>query len=183
MKKGLLVLLIALFAISNIKAQEASGIIKVNPVGFIFGVFNATYEKPLNDKNSIAVGASYFNWSNLNISGLGASAEYRFYFSNNSDAPHGMFAAPILDVGSLSYDVPETLEVNGNGELVSKKAHTESLISIGGGIKAGHQWLWDSGIALDLYFGYGYRSAKFEDYDYSGGYPIVGLAIGYAFGM
>lgn len=174
MKKGLLVILIALFAMSNVKAQEASGVIKVNPIGFIFGVFNGTYEKALNEKSSIAVGASYFNWSNLNISGFGASAEYRFYFSNNSEAPHGMFAAPILDLESLSYDYYDVFK---------DKTTNESVFSIGGGIKAGHQWIWDSGIALDLYFGYGYRSAKFENYDYSGGYPILGLAIGYALGQ
>jgi len=182
MKKGLLVILIALFAISNVKAQEASGVIKVNPVGFIFGVFNGTYEKALNEKSSIAVGASYFNWSNLNISGFGASAEYRFYFSNNSEAPHGMFAAPILDLESLSYSYKDINVDPVTGEITTDSG-TDSVFSIGGGVKAGHQWIWDSGIALDLYFGYGYRSAKFKNYDYSGGYPILGLAIGYALGQ
>ena len=184
MKKGLLVVLIALFAMSNVKAQEASGVIKVNPIGFIFGVFNGTYEKALNEKSSIAVGASYFNWSNLGISGFGASAEYRFYFSNNSEAPHGMFAAPILDLGSLSYSYDKKIDIDPDtGDVSITPAGTDSVFSIGGGVKAGHQWIWDSGIALDLYFGYGYRSAKFENYDYSGGYPILGLAIGYALGQ
>jgi len=182
MKKLLVVLAVVLFGMSNMKAQEANGVVKVNPIGFIFGVFNATYEKPLNESSSISLGASFFNWKNLNISGLGLSAEYRFYFSNNSEAPHGMFAAPVLDFGSLSYDVPETADLNmETGEWTTKKAHKESVISIGGGVKAGHQWVWDSGVALDLYFGYGYRAAKFEDYDASGGYPMLGLAIGYAF--
>jgi hypothetical protein len=87
-----------------------------------------------------------------------------------------MFAAPIIDVGSLSYDYSYYDMSNGNA--VSEK---QSVFSFGGGVKAGHQWLWDSGIALDLYFGYGYRGAKFKNYDFSGGYPILGLAIGYAF--
>ena len=176
MKKGLLLLLIAIFSVANVKAQDVNGIIKVNPVGFAFGIFNAAYEKPLNEKSSVVVGASYFNWKNLGISGLGASAEYRFYFSNNTTAPEGLFAAPILSVSSLSYNFsqldPETYET---------KTKKESVFSIGGGVKGGYQWVWDSGVALDLYFGYGYRSAKFENYDYSGGYPILGLAIGYAF--
>ena len=170
MKKVLLVVLITLYAMSNVKAQEAKGVIKVNPVGFVFGIFNATYEKTLNEKNSLAIGASFFNWSNLHISGIGGSVEYRFYFSNNSEAPHGMFAAPLLSLSSLSYDYQD----------VNNKKTKESAFSIGGGVKAGHQWVWDSGIALDLYFGYGYRSASFEHYNYSGGYPILGLAIGYA---
>jgi hypothetical protein len=176
MKKLLIVLAIALFGLNSIKAQEASGIIKVNPLGFAFGIFNATYEKPLSDKSSIAIGASFFNWSNLNISGMGASAEYRFYFSNNSDAPHGMFAAPIIDLASYSYEYT-SLDFD-TGKTTTEK---ETLFSFGGGVKAGHQWIWDSGIALDLYFGYGFRGAKFKNYDFSGGYPILGLAIGYAF--
>ena len=166
MKKLLVVLAIVLFGMSNMKAQEANGLIKVNPIGFIFGVFNATYEKPLNESSSISLGASFFNWKSLNISGLGLSAEYRFYFSNNSEAPHGMFAAPVLEFNSMSYD---------------GYTEKESLLAIGGGVKAGHQWVWDSGVALDLYFGYGYMSAKFDHYDATGGYPMLGLAIGYAF--
>ncbi len=167
MKKLLIVFAVVLFGMSSLKAQEASGIIKVNPIGMVFGVFNATYEKPLNEKSSISLGASFFNWSSINVSGLGVSSEYRFYFSNNSEAPHGMFAAPVLEINSMSYD-------GYNGEK-------ESLLAFGGGVKAGHQWLWDSGITLDLYFGYGYMSAKFEHYDATGGYPMLGLAIGYAF--
>jgi len=181
MKKILMVLVIVLLGFSSVKAQEATGVVKVNPVGFIFGVFNGTYEKPLNEKSSISVGGSFFNWKNLNISGFGLSAEYRFYFSNNSECPHGMFAAPVLDFGSLSYETSDHYEVNSSGSMVLVEGGKETVLSIGGGVKAGHQWIWESGIALDLYFGYGYRSAKFESYDYSGGYPMLGLAIGYAF--
>jgi len=182
MKKLLVVFAIVLFGMSSMKAQEATGIVKVNPIGFIFGVFNATYEKPLNEKSSISLGANFYNWKNLNLSGMGLNAEYRFYFSNNSDAPHGMFAAPVLSLGSLSYDMPETVDYNyETGEATTKKAHKETLMSFGGGVKAGHQWIWDSGIALDLYFGYGYRAAKFDSHDYSGGYPMLGLALGYVF--
>ena len=177
MKKVLLVVLISLYAMSNVKAQEASGIIKVNPIGFIFGIFNATYEKTLSPKNSVAVGANFYNWKNLGVSGFGVNGEYRFYFSNNSEAPHGMYAAPLLNVSSMSYDY---VTYDENFNTIRSK---ESTMSFGGGVKAGHQWVWDSGIALDLYFGYGYRAASFEHYNYSGGYPILGLALGYALGQ
>ncbi len=166
MKKGLLLLLIAMMSVSTIKAQDVNGIIKVNPIGFAFGIFNATYEKPLNDKNSFAVGASFFNWGSVHVSGFGLSGEYRFYFSNNTTAPEGLFGAPVLNLNSYSY---------------SGGSQTESVFAVGGGVKGGYQWVWDSGVALDLYFGYGYRGAKFDTYDYSGGYPILGLAVGYAF--
>jgi len=174
MKKLMIAFAIVLFGMSSVKAQDYNGIIKVNPIGFAIGVFNVTYEKPLSETSSVTIGASYFNWSNLDISGIGADLGYRFYFSNNTTAPEGLFAGPVLSLGSYSYDYST---YNGEGDYTTEK---QSVFSIGGGVKAGYQWVWDSGVALDLYFGYGYRAAKFDNYDYSGGYPILGLAIGYA---
>ncbi len=175
MKKLLIVFAILLFGLNSTKAQDVKGIIKVNPIGFAFGIFNATYEMPLSEKNSLTIGASFFNWSNLGISGIGADAGYRFYFSKTNSAPEGLFVGPELSVGSYSYDFKK---YNTEGNLSTEK---QSTFAFGGGLKGGYQWVWDSGIALDLYVGYGYRAAKFNDYNYSGGYPILGLAIGYAF--
>jgi hypothetical protein len=166
MKKTILIIALVFLGLNSIKAQDVKGIIKVNPLGFAVGFLNATYEKPLNEKNSFAIGANYYNYSSVKISGLGLSGEYRFYFSNNSTAPEGLFGAPIVNLSSLSYD-------GTNG--------TETVFSFGAGVKGGYQWVWDSGVALDLYFGYGFRSAQFDTYNYTGGYPILGLAIGYAF--
>jgi len=166
MKKIILIIAVAFFSLNAAKAQDVKGIIKVNPIGFAVGIFNATYEKPLNEKNSFAIGANYYNYGNVGVSGFGLSGEYRFYFSKNTTAPEGLFGAPIVSLGSLSYDGSDG---------------TESVFSIGGGVKGGYQWVWDSGVALDLYFGYGFRSANFDSYNYTGGYPILGLAIGYAF--
>ena len=167
MKKIILIFAIALFGLNSMKAQDVKGIIKVNPIGFAFGIFNVNYEKPLNEKNSFAIGANYYNYGSVGVSGFGLSGEYRFYFSKNTTAPEGLFGAPIVNLSSLSYD-------NGSNG-------TETAFSFGGGVKGGYQWVWDSGVALDLYFGYGFRSANFDSYNYTGGYPILGLAIGYAF--
>ena len=176
MRKLLIVLAISLFSFSAVRAQDVSGIIKVNPLGMAFGVFNATYEKPLNEKSSVTVGASYFNWSALRISGMGGRLGYRFYLGNNTTSPEGLFVSPVLDLNSYSYSYRD--EDPNTGEWITRK---ESVFSVGGGVQGGYQWVWDSGVALDLFFGYGYRAAKFESYDYSGGYPMLGLAVGYAF--
>ncbi len=175
MRKLLVVLAISLFSFSAVKAQDVSGVIKVNPLGMAFGVFNATYEKPMSESSSLTVGASFFSWKNLNISGIGGRLGYRLYFSNSSTAPEGLFVSPVLDLNSYSYDY---YTYNDDG---STKIEKQSVFSVGGGVQGGYQWVWDSGVALDLFFGYGYRAAKFENYDYSGGYPMLGLAVGYAF--
>ncbi len=166
MKKIIYLFIALVMGVSTLKAQQNKGVVKINPLSLAIGVFNAAYEIPLSEKSSFQVGANYFNYKNLDISGFGLSAEYRFYFSNNNEAPEGIFVAPQLRVSSFSY---------------TGYQDTEKLISLGGGFKGGYQWIWDSGVGLDLFAGYGYQAAKFESYDYTGGFPIFGIAVGYAF--
>lgn len=163
--KKIIFLVIALFTFSLANAQ--SNVVKVNPVGMIFGVFNATFEHAINENNSVLVGAQYFNWGNLSMSGLGVQGGYRFYFSKNNDAPEGIFASPFVSLSSVTYN-PDGLE-------------KETSFGISAGGKAGYQWLFDSGLALDLFFGYSYSSFKFDSYSYGGGTPVLGLAVGYNF--
>ncbi len=159
--KKIILLVVALVVFNISKAQES--IVKVNPIAFAFGVFNVTYEKAISDSNSFTVGANYFNWTGLNASGIGAEAAYRFYFSKNNDAPEGMYAAPYL-----------------GGKIVN--AGDSSGVAFGGGAQAGYQWVFDSGLALDLFFGYGYFSGGVSGYTTGiGGRPKFGVAVGYAF--
>lgn len=168
MKKKFL-LIIALFVFSFSYSQNGPNIVKVNPLGLVFGSFNATFEHALNESSSFEVGANYFNWSNLDLAGYGAEVAYRFYFSKNNEAPEGIFASPFLSVNGLTYTY------DGDSE--------DSSFGFGGGVKAGYQWVWDSGLALDLFFGYGYTKINFDkaDYEYSGGLPRLGLSLGYNF--
>ena len=159
--KKIILLVIALVVFNISKAQES--IIKVNPIGFAFGIFNATYEKAVSENNSFTIGASYFNWSNANASGIGGEAAYRFYFSNNNDAPEGIYAAPFLGVHTISIG-------------------DSSGFGFGGGAQAGYQWIFDSGLALDLFFGYGYYAGGVDGSTTGvGGLPKLGVAVGYAF--
>lgn len=170
MKKVLLFVL-ALSFVNFAKAQES--VVKVNPLGLVIGVFNVSYERAINEKGAFEVGANYFNWKNLDLSGMGGEVAYRFYFSKNNDAPEGIYGAPFVNVNSMKYKYT-------NSSLVDKD---DSAIGFGGGVKGGYQWIFDSGLALDLFFGYGYTSVKFDEanYDYSGGVPRLGVALGYNF--
>lgn len=173
--RKLFLLAVATFSFAMANAQQ--NIVKVNPLGLVFGNFNAAYEHALNESSSIEVGANYFNWKNLDLSGYGAEAAYRFYFSKNNDAPEGIYAAPFLSANGLTY---KYTDLDDEGNDVEKK---ESAFGVGGGVKAGYQWIFDSGLSLDLFFGYGYTSVKFKDadYNYSGGMPRLGLSLGYNF--
>lgn len=145
-------------------AHAQKNIVKVNPIGIIFGVFNAEYEHAFTEKSSFTIGASYLNWKNVNVTAVGADLGYRFYFSKTTAAPEGMFLSPFISLGNYKYT-----DTN------------ETAFAVGYGGRAGYQWIWDSGFALDLYFGYGYQNVKFTSKTISGGLPQLGIALGYAF--
>ncbi len=167
MKKIIFLFIGAALILSTAKAQDTSGIIKVNPIGLAFGNINVAYEMPLSEKNSLQFGANMWNFRLLGITGFGLSAEYRFYFSKTTSAPEGLFVAPIGLLNSWSYQ--------------SSDSTTETSIGFGGGVKGGYQWVWDSGIALDLFAGYAYQVANFDTYNWAYGRPLFGAAVGYAF--
>lgn len=174
MKKVFLFVAVA-FVSFIAKAQD--NVVKVNPLGLVIGVFNVSYEKAINESGAIEVGANYFNWKNLDLSGMGGEVAYRIYFSKNNDAPEGIYGAPFINVNSMKY---KYTTLDSNFIPVEKD---DSAVGFGGGVKGGYQWIFDSGLALDLFFGYGYTSVKFDEaaYDYSGGVPRLGVALGYNF--
>lgn len=163
--KKIIFLAVAMFMFNFMNAQNK--VVKVNPLGIVFGVFNGTYEQALNEKNSFTIGASYFSWGSLNFTGFGAEAGYRFYFSKTNEAPEGMYFAPYAGVNSYSY--------TGSSSVTKGMA-------FGGGVQGGYQWILDSGLAMDLYFGYGFYTGGVSGVSTgTGGVPKLGFAIGYAF--
>ena len=158
------VLLLAVAVISFQMSYAQKNIVKVNPVGIVFGVFNAEFEHAFAENSSFTIGASYLNWKAFDVTAVGADLGYRYYFSKNNDAPEGIYVSPFVTLGS--YTNTDT---------------DESAFAVGFGGKAGYQWIWESGLALDLNFGYGYQSVKFDSETISGGLPQLGLALGYAF--
>lgn len=58
--------------------------------------------------------------------------------------------------------------------------------SFGFQVKAGYQWVWNSGFTLDLNAGLGYSSFNYDGGDAlglkaSGVLPAIGVALGYSF--
>lgn len=161
MKKKLL-LGITMFSLNFLSAQQ--NIVKVNPLGIVVGYMNVSYEHKINEKSSVEGGLNYLNWESAGISGFGSELAYRKYISKNNSAPVGLYAAPFVTISSLKYG-------------------TDKSIGLGAGAKAGYQWCFESGLALDLFFGYGYEAVKFkkDNYDYSGSVPRLGASIGYHF--
>ncbi len=103
----------------------------------------------------------YYNISD--VSGFGAGAEYRFYFSSG-EALRGWHAGPSAGYFSLEDDFN----------------NSAGFFSIGG--EVAHQWIFGEHFALDLFAGLGYVTGKSDNLAVSISSTAVslGLSLGYA---
>lgn len=176
MKKIVLVLAVV-FAVSSVKAQDGKmNVVKVNPLGLLFGNAGLSYERALTAKSSVQING---NFGGLSVGGVkytsfGAGADYKFYLSNSKEAPAGFYAAP--GAAFYSTKVKET----GGTSFTGSGAVIRGLI--------GNQWIWDSGFSLDLFGGVNYYlggsikgTGGVEYTKFSGVLPALGVGIGYAF--
>jgi len=179
MKKLLFVALLAIFAFSSVNAQQ--NVVKVNPLGLIFGATQLSYERAVSEKGAFEISAAYVNLDatfsssidDVGLSGFGVEGKYKFYFSSENDAPRGWYAAPLAQYSSISGD---------------SGSESGKISAIGGGAVAGYQWVFgggDTGFALDLNLGAQYTSVSISG-DISGTsldgvLPRLGLSLGYAF--
>jgi Protein of unknown function (DUF3575) len=180
------VLMLCAFAMSVCFANAQDGakqnIIKVNPIGFLFGAGSVAYERALNEKSSIVVAPQFggFKFGGVKYSSAGLGAQYRLYFSNTKTAPEGFYAAPNVSFisGKIKYDGFE------EGDESKDK-----FSSFGIGALAGNQWVFNSGFVIDLNAGFSYQSFNYKNDDNvtgaslkgNGVFPRVGFAIGYNF--
>ncbi len=182
MKKLLLCAAFAGFGLSNMNAQE--NVIKVNPLAVLGGTDLVSYERVLGEHTSGIISAAIggFKLGDVKYSSFGAGLQYRYYFEEVLD---GWYGGAIV-----SYQNGKT-EID-NGIFGGSSNDDEfDFTSIGGGLKVGHQWVWDSGFSLDLNIGASYKSF---DYDFtddtsattqdlfkaSGTLPTFGFGVGYA---
>jgi len=165
-------------------AQEIAPkqVIKINPLGALFGAANLTYEKAINDKSSFGISPSFgfFSTGGYKYTTFGIGGEYRVYLSKTKTAPTGLYVGPGVgySFGKAKWD--EDIFGNEEGDKI-----TVSGISARGVI--GHQWIWNSGFTLDLNGGVQYFNLKASGNDeplfsgFSGVLPTIGVAIGYGF--
>ncbi len=188
MKSRLLVVAFAIAFINTSKAQE--NVIKLNPLGLIFGSLSVGYERVLNDNHSAQVNINFitFKVGDNKFSGFGITPEYRFHFGNHEN-PKGFYAGPFIGFNTFKWTYEDSYFDN-NFNLITEDADVSvTSFSIGGII--GHQWIFGEAFALDLNLGAGYNMASFDTDDddadpnfglaASGILPRLGLAIGYAF--
>ncbi|WP_396601397.1 DUF3575 domain-containing protein [Algibacter sp. R77976] len=159
MKKLLLCIAIAVLGFTNVNAQDQA--IKANPIGLAFGVANAGYEFTVNDNQTATISGLYYNISD--ISGFGAGAEYRFYFSSG-EALRGWHAGPSVGYFSLKDDLDTSA----------------GFFSIGGEI--GHQWILGEHFVIDTFAGLGYVAGNSDDFNVSLSTTTIslGVSLGYA---
>ena len=108
MKKTYLILAILFFSFQIAKAQEANGVIKINPIGLFYSA-NLTYEKPITAHSSVMMRFRYY-YGRLNFTvnnteeyaitsgSIDFKFGYRFYPSSKHEAPNGFYISPTANL-------------------------------------------------------------------------------------
>ncbi len=170
MKKLLLIVAVAIFALPKANAQE--NIVKFNPLALIVGSVEIGYERVLSDNQSLQVDLGYasFDSGSFDYTGLGAGLQYRFYIQESKEAPVGWFAGPFASYSTSKAD-------NSGGDDFKT-----SVFAAGGVI--GYQWNWNP-VTLDIYGGPAYYSIDADDDTFDFGFdgfgPKLGLSLGFSF--
>lgn len=180
----LLVLTLIFVGFSSLRADEPTeqkNAVVVNPVGLLFGVFNAGYIMKLNDKTSLEIFGEYWTWKSgdFKASALGIGGAYLFHFKPT--ALRGWYAGP---TASILFWKAENTYFDYSSYKVKTEEATSTWFSIGGII--GYRWVFNSGLLIDLNTGIQYMIGELEiggtKLGLSGfGWGGIGAGIGYAF--
>lgn len=188
MKRTLFIALTCLMT-SSLFAQD--NVVKLNPLGALFGSINAGFEHKLNDNHSAQLNVNFISrtvdviFFKYKFSGFGVAPEYRFHLGDHEN-PFKLYAGPVVNVNFL------TSKVDGEDVGSSKTTYT----AIGGGGQIGYEWLIGSAFVIDVNAGAVYQSVSSSteaessdgetlDIDFnlavSGIFPRITAAIGIAF--
>lgn len=165
------------FAQDTQAVASDKNVLKVNTMALFLGTGSVFYERKLSEVISGQMGLAYMNMKLLDtrFSGLILTPEVRIY--PKKDAIEGFYIAPYFRYQNFTIENKETSSVG-------------SLISMGGGLLFGKQWISNSGFTMDLFFGghYANADAKLEsgtdsfDTDLFDGFKMrMGFAIGFSF--
>ncbi|WP_408955137.1 DUF3575 domain-containing protein [Natroniella sp. ANB-PHB2] len=155
----------AVFA-EEVEEITYSSVVTANPLGVLFGLFNASYEQPLHFSTSYQVGGSFYSYEigDLKWSGFGVDGSYRMYADQ---ALNGLYYGPVAGLSSSS---------------IEDSFEKESGLSFRVGGVAGRQWIMGDGFAIDLNLGavYSISNVELDGETVSGFSPTLRLNIGYA---
>jgi len=101
------------------------------------------------------------------VTGFGVRGGYQFFVTSRiKSSPEGFYVGPHLSYNSLT-----------------EKSTDTSVSTTGIGLMLGYQWIWKSGLTLDLGIGpmYTFASESETDESFEGFLPNVTIAIGYNF--
>jgi hypothetical protein len=169
MKKTILSLLGLLTGLLAVGQQN---VIKVNPFNLVGRVATFSYERALNDRQSLAIqfGAripwqvptavidafelpSELEVTEATLRGFNITPQYRFYLSSRKDAPAGFYVAPYLRYNRRILDTKLTATFEEDGISETGVINTLfKLNSLGLGAQLGVQWLIADLISIDWYF-------------------------------
>lgn len=173
--KRVLIIAFIVFGYMGVNAQQ--NVVKVNPLGLIFGSAELGYERVLTENSSVELSLAYsrsdvgFSTGDEKATGIGVEGKYKFYFSSSKNAPRGFYAAPVLTYASSKAE---------KGNLEGKLSY------VAGGALGGYQWGFGSGsgFSLDVNAGLQYVSASVSgdvvSSDIDGLLPRIGIGFGYA---
>ncbi|MBS1510983.1 MAG: DUF3575 domain-containing protein [Bacteroidetes bacterium] len=178
MKKLIFTLCVCAFTTAAMAQDGETGknVVKLNPLGLLFGSANASYERALNEKSSVQVDAAFgaLSVGGVKYTNLGGAVEYKYYLSKSAEAPKGFYVAPGAGFYSLKVKTIDGESITGSG-------------FVGKGL-VGKQWIWNSGFVVDLFGGINYYAGgKIKDNTgaeytkFSGVLPAVGVSLGFNF--
>jgi Protein of unknown function (DUF3575) len=182
--KKLLFTAIAVCGFAFMNAQDSS--IKVNPLALLGGSDLVSYEMKLGEKSSGVIGAGIggYKFGGFKYSSFGGELQYRYYFT---EAINGWYGAG--QAGFTSGKVKTEANEFFIGDPIEGDSSNETKFSnIRVGAKVGYQWIFDSGLTLDLNLGAAYNSFSYKDdtgvfstLKGSGILPFGGFGVGYSF--
>jgi hypothetical protein len=183
--KKVLFTAIAVLGFVATKAQE--NIVKVNPLSVLGGTDLASFEHKLGEHSSVLIGGGIggFKIGDAKYSNLGGELQYRYYFN---EALQGFYAGAQAGYNSGKVKFENSFSFDSNGNLTTGTSNETNFGALKVGAKGGYQWVWDSGLALDLNIGMAYNNFTYKNNDgvfstlkASGVLPNFGFGIGYAF--
>lgn len=178
MKRIALLVLGGLISLQVFSQSAEKNVLKFNPLSLILSTGTVFYERKIDDFQSLQLGLSYtgIKIDDLKYQGIIITPEYRRYLKGN--ALSGTYFAPYLRYQRFN--------------LTNTDSKSEATFSsIGGGLLIGRQWIYDSGISLDIFAGPSYSSGSFEykdggsssDFDTNWGVEGFGIRVGLAVGF
>ena len=138
------------------------------PLSLAFGNMNLMYQRGISKSSAIQIGANYwYRFLGVEVSGFGVRGGYQFFVTNKTKySPEGFYVGPNLSYNSLT-----------------EKSTDSKATTVGVGLLLGYQWIWKSGISLDLGIGpmYVFANEEGTENSFEGFLPNVIIALGYNF--